>query len=206
MLTARGRPDTLSVRPTPRRSTESAALIVSVLRGIHALPLLLFIGCSVSACGSGSPATPSQPQFAQMAGVWTESLTVTGIFGGECVGADLQASIGSVSQLTFVISQSGSDLTATSTSQAPDGGCSWSGTAGTNTVTLNVTSCQTSVVIFRCGNGAARDVRLMASGVTAIVNGNVALGTEADSYNVLVSTTQAGVGVLTINGSVTMSR
>ena len=78
----------------------------------RALALLLLSG--LSACGgSGNPAAPSGP--AQVAGVWTGSLTATSITGGECVGALLQSVVGTSENFTASVQQSGSSLTATVT-------------------------------------------------------------------------------------------
>lgn len=170
--------------------------------------LLALLLVSVSACsGSDTPAAPSAPVIAQVAGVWTGVATLTSASGGECVGTIYQGLVGSRNNFTASISQAGSTLTATVTSQSDGTSCSYSGTAGSNTVSLNATSCQVSILTkIRCANGSVRDIQLFADAITASVNANTATGTEAETWNTFVSGTSSGVGILILNASFTMSK
>jgi hypothetical protein len=59
---------------------------------------------------------------------------------------------------------------------------------------------------MRCLNGTVRDIRLVSDNISATVSANSANGTGADGYNVFVSRTGGGVGVLVDNYSFTATR
>ena len=162
------------------------------------------------ACGGdgngGSPTNPT-PQVAQVGGVWTYTSTLTGVSGGECVGAIFASSIGFTDSGTMQVTQTGSALTAVATSNSDGSSCRYSGTAGATTIALNWTSCDVGVLTgIGCPNGSIRDARLVTSGITANVVGTNASGTTAESWNILSSSTQAGVGVMTLNGTFSAQR
>lgn len=161
------------------------------------------LGMCVSACG-GSPTAPS---IAQVAGVWSYTSTQTSISGGECVGQLLSSSIGSVDRGTFSVTQTGSSLTGTSRSASSGLSCMWTGTAGSSSMALSWSTCDAAVFTgIHCANGALRDMRLVASSISATVLGNTANGTGAETYNISVSGTSSGVGALSSNYSWTAVR
>jgi hypothetical protein len=175
---------------------------------LGAVSLLLSVGCS----GNDTPAVPSAPLIPQVAGLWQTVGRLSGASGGECVGSLFQASIGTPFSSTIAVSQSGSVLNATATSQSTGTSCTLAGTIGGNgAFVLNTTSCQAgSLYGVQCQNGSRRDVILLASAVngmtSTLTNSTSASGTEADTYNVYVAGTTAGVGVLVLNSTFTMTR
>ena len=85
--------------------------------------------------------------------------------------------------------------------------CNWQGTAGASSIALSWTSCEAvNISGIRCPNGTVRDIRLVSDSISGTVSGNSANGTGADSYNVFVSGTGGGVGVLVDNYSFTATR
>ena len=175
--------------------------------------LLVVLSLVAVNCG-GSPTAPTTPTIAQVGGVWTGTGTRAGVTGGECVGNLFQGFVGTVSALTATVTQTGSTLTATVTS--PDTGlsCSYSGTAGSNTVVLNLTTCQVDTALnIECGGGVLRHIQLVAGSVTGTVSGNTMSGTTAETWNVFTEGLlpgsllgAVGVGVLTLNGTFQMTR
>ena len=152
------------------------------------------------ACG-GSPTSPSS-QVAQVGGVWGVTSRVTSVTGGECLASIFQLLVGAADTGTMQITQSGSSLTAISTSDSDGSSTSYTGTAGASSVALNETSCSACNLIgATCPSGAQRDYRLQTGGVNATINGSTATGTAAESYNVFVAGTNSAVGTLIINSS-----
>lgn len=163
------------------------------------LSLLLFPACGG---GDSSPTSPSSSQVAQVGGVWNVTTTYTSVTGGECLAPALQTAIGTTDRGTMQITQSGSSLTATFTSNSSGGSSSYQGTAGASSIALNALSCTACNLIgATCSNGARRDFRLQTGGVNATVRGNTATGTGAETYNVFVAGTNTTVGTLIINSS-----
>jgi len=184
---------------TVRSDARSAALRSA--RGA----LALFLLSSLSTCGGGSPAAPSGP--AQVAGVWTGTLTVTSITGGECVGVVLQSAVGRSTKLTASVQQSGSSLTATVTDDGTGTSCSYSGSVGTTTISLNLQSCPVDAVLgLRCGNGALRDIQVVAGALTGTVSGSRITGTETSTWNTFVTRTAIGTGPMVFNGQFVLNR
>jgi hypothetical protein len=175
------------------------------MRHIASIALL-----TISVCGCSSPTTPSAPTPVQVAGVWAETGTVTASSGGECFAAGFQTSIGDTfSGGMLTVAQNGSTLTATSGNGINSAICSWTGTAGSNTVSLNLVSCRTNPGLsgVRCDDGSGvRDFRFVSDGVNVTVVGNTATGTETQTYDVLVSGTQNIVSTWTRTFSVSMTR
>lgn len=143
----------------------------------------------VSACGSdsGSPGSPSTPTIMQVGGVWVGNVTQSSVSGGECVGALFQSSNGSSDRYTITINQSGSSLTGSATSQSTGQTCSYSGTAGSSTMTFNVTSCPSTGFRVTCNGGVQRDIYLNSRNFTATLGGNILSGTVGENWNVYVA-------------------
>ena len=168
---------------------------------------LVALNCGGDSTSPTSPTAPSTPTIAQVAGVWTGTATLTSVTGGECVGTVLQSAVGSADSFTAAVTQTGSTLSATITSQSSGLSCSYSGTAGSNTVTLNLTTCQVDTLLdVQCAGGVLRDMQLIAEGITGTVSGNTVSGTTAETWNVFIAGTTVGVGPLTLNSTFTMAR
>lgn len=166
------------------------------------LPLVL-AALLVAACsGDNGPSSPT-PTTVQVGGVWSITTTVTSTSGGECFAPLFQSLIGTTGTGTVQIQQSGASLTATVTDDGGGGACTYTGTAGTNTIALNTTSCTASDALgAQCPTGGTRNVRLQTGAFTGTVTGTSVSGTSAETYNVTTGT-GAGVGILTINYSFT---
>ena len=153
-------------------------------------PLVLLFTLSVlsAGCGSSSPSTPSAPAVAEVAGVWRGTARLNSITGGDCVGPVLQGAVGTSLPFTASITQGGASLSATVTDPSTGGSCTYNGTMGSSALTLNVNGCTSSNIFgIRCANGASRDVILVSGAINGTVTGNSITGTEAETYNVLVS-------------------
>ncbi len=161
-------------------------------------------------CGgdSTSPTTPSTPTIAQVAGDWTGTTTLTSVIGGECVGTVFQTMLGLPFPFTAAVTQTGSTLSATVTLDITATTCSYSGTAGSNTVTLNVTSCEVGGSFRRlpCAGGVVRDMQLIGGSITGTVSGNTVSGTLAEMWNIFVGPTSVSVEPLTLNSTFSISR
>jgi len=166
--------------------------------------LVFAVVLASGACTGSSPAAPS---VAQLGGVWNGTATLSSVSGGECVGAAIQAAVGSTIGYTVAITQTGSSMSATVTSKSSGASCSYTGTAGSNSFSFNATSCQAANAYgLQCSSGAMRDALLVADAFSGTVAGNTANGTEAETYNVVVSGTSSGVASLTLNSNFTMTR
>jgi hypothetical protein len=160
---------------------------------------------SMAACNGGN-STPTAPSIAQVSGVWTGTVTQTSASGGECVGTLFAGSNGVSSPFTVSITQSGSSLNATASSQTTGQSCTYTGTAGSNTIALNVTTCTPVAFQIRCANNAVRDIYLVTRSVTGTLNGNMISGTTGETWNVFASgTTTNGLGVLVVNNGFSFS-
>jgi len=167
--------------------------------------VLALIGSS--SCGSDTPTAPSPPPIAQIAGVWRGTARTTSVTGGECVGSILQSAVGGTDSISASVSQSGASVTAAVTTLSSGGVVNYTGSVGASALQLSWTNCTScNLVGIRCPNVAPRDIRLLNSSITGTVTGNAISGTEVDTYNVVVSSTGAGVGSMTINTSFTASR
>ena len=84
--------------------------------------------------------------------------------------------------------------------------CTYSGSAGTNSISLNLQSCQTGAITgIPCSNGALRDIQLVAGAISGTVNGRIT-GTEAQTWNTFVSGTETGTGPMVLNGQFVINR
>jgi hypothetical protein len=159
-----------------------------------------------SSCGSGGgSSTAPTPTIAQVAGVWRVTARATNITTSECVGATLAANgfIGTTSNSTAQITQSGANLTVIATDVATGAVTNYTGSAGASTIALNFQSCTLCVIQrLQCSNGSLRDLTPQADAVTATVSGSSFSGTEAQTYYVTVSGSWVAAGVLVVNASV----
>lgn len=162
--------------------------------------------CVLSACGSSD--SPTGPSYAQAGGVWSASVRLVAASGGDCVGPTIAAvSLGAVTNYTMQITQSGSTLTAVVTDTSTGVRTNFTGTAGTSTIVMNGTFSSGAIISgFPCLSGVRRDLNLTNVTFTGNINGNTGNGTEAESYNVFIAGTSAGVGIMILNGNFTMTR
>jgi hypothetical protein len=154
---------------------------------------LVAVAACLSACGGNTTA----PSVAQVGGVWTGLASQSSVSAGQCSDVFVN---GAESSDTLTITQTGSTLAATSSSQFTGIGCSYTGTAGTNTVTLNATSCSTSAYPVTC-TGTPRNIVLNALTITATISGNAMIGTAVETWNVFPSgnPTNGLLGVLMVD-------
>ena len=174
-------------------------------RGLLAA-VIVWLGISCGG-GSSSPTAPAAPTIANAAGVWVGNVTQTSATSstGECATL-YQLSNGLSDRFTASITQSSTTLTATASSQTSGSSCAYSGTAGTNNITLNATSCTVNFMQGTC-NGFARDMYLAARSVTGTVSGNTMTGTVGETWNVFVrGTTANGIGIVTVTNSFSFTR
>jgi hypothetical protein len=165
--------------------------------------LILLLSIGALACGDDSPTSPS---VVQVGGTWNGTATSRAWSGGECVGPTLQAGGPLAQAFSLAITQSGSALTATTTSPAT-GTCSYAGTAGSNSIALNLTSCATSLFPnFPCSNGAVRDLRLVGLSTALNISGNNASGTSTYTYDVFTPGSAARLGTVVIEANATATR
>ena len=163
---------------------------------------LSIVALVIGAAGCGSSDSPTSPSNAvQVAGTWTYTLRLTGVSGGECVGADLQNATPPNDGGTLEITQNGASLTATVQSQLVSGTCAYTGTASSNSFILNLTRCDAGMVQtgYACSNGAVRDLEYTSNPINATVSGTTATGTSIETYNINAANTTNRVGVLTLN-------
>jgi hypothetical protein len=166
------------------------------------LPVIVAAFVWAAACG-GSPIAPSP---SSVAGAWLANSTLTAASGGECVGAALQAGVGSRDVFMAAIKQSSSALEATLTSTGNGTSCAFSGTAANGSLTLNLTTCQVGRVAgVKCAGGVVRDLQLATETVTA--TGSAAAGngggTDTSTWNVTAAGSGTPVGVLNLTASFT---
>jgi hypothetical protein len=152
------------------------------------------VAACLSACGGNT--APTAPSIAQIGGVWTGLASQSSVSSGQC--SDFFVN-GAASSYTLSVTQTGSTLAATGSSQLTGIQCSYTGSAGSNTVTLNATSCSTSAYQVTC-NGAARDIFLAALSITATISGNAMIGTADETWNVFPrGNTTNGLGMLMVD-------
>jgi hypothetical protein len=164
-------------------------------------------GCSDS---TTTPSTPPPPKPVQVAGIWTLTETRTSVTGGECLDGSMQGTVGNVVTDTITITQNNSSLTAVTTANLNGVSCNWTGTADTDRLVLNLSSCQTNANLFglKCANGASRDIRISSALINLIINAGGASysGSKAETYNVYPAGTLSQVGTMVFNENATMSK
>jgi hypothetical protein len=175
--------------------------------------IILIAVLEMSGCGgsSSAPSAPSAPSIVNVAGLWTASVKITSIVGGECVGVTQQALSLFAPPLpyTLQVTQNGASLTAIATSTVTGNSTNFSGTAGAASIALNATSSTNAFTFgYLCSNLQRRDTQLTAAAINATITGNSGSGTYADTTNVYLPGTQTGVtgGIMTTNAGFTMTR
>jgi len=151
------------------------------------LTTALIAGITALGCGENptSPTTLQTPFQGQFGGTWSGSTLLTGVSGGECVGADLRASAASsLDQGTISVAQTASNVTAIVRSSTTGLSCRYDGSAAFTSFALSAVSCDNAEVFFQCSNGSSRVLNLVGSTMTATQTGNTANGFVTSTYNV----------------------
>jgi hypothetical protein len=166
----------------------------------------LIIGVVLTAAACGASPNPAPTIISEVSGNWTGALSPTSATGGpECLSA-FQQSIGLHDQLSLAITQTGSTLSGTGSSQAIGQTCTYYGTAGNGMIALSGNVCQPGGATITC-NGALRDAFLVRRLLTATVSGAVMTGTASESWSIFpTGTTIAGLGVIEVTSGFTLSR
>ncbi len=181
--------------------------------GIAALVVAVAV-LSAAACGNGGGSSPTAPTptptptpvIAQAAGVWSGVDQRTSVAGGECVGGVLAAMGGGDTTFTLEVTQSGSALTAISIAPVSGLATNYSGTAGSNTISLDASSPTEWVYGFSCSDGRQRDVESLSDSINMTVSENTGAGTTAQTYDVFVAGTKKTVGTMTITSRFSVAR
>ena len=117
-------------------------------------------------------------------GLYTGSLELATVRGGECVGSDLSDRIGDADLNTVSITtRRAFEVSATVRSFTTGLYCSYSGDTRSALLAASDVSCNREV-LYQCSNGNTRVIVPIASTMTALVAGNTATGTVATSFNV----------------------
>ena len=155
------------------------------------LGAILTAALSGAGCGENLNATPvgptapqQSPFSAQFGGMWTGAMTLTGVRGGECVGADMATSVGVGDIGTVTITQDVGKVTAISRSATTGLTCQYEGTSSLASFAVSATSCQARTILYQCSTGASRVLELVGETITGSISGNTVRGTVASTYNV----------------------
>ena len=167
----------------------------SSVLGLGVVAVVLMAGCGPNVTAtptSPTATTPAQSPFVtQFGGFWNGALTLSGVRGGECVGQEYLARLGSVDVGTVVISQTQTDVTAIIRSATTGLNCRYQGSAGPGAFSLSTQKCEgISETLYLCANGASRVLEQIGSTVTATMSGNTATGTVATYFNVFSESTE----------------
>jgi hypothetical protein len=162
--------------------------------GFAVMATVLIAGCGPNLTAtptSPTTTTPAQSPFiSQFGGFFNGTLTLVRVSGGECVGNDMQADIGTVDVGTVVISQTQTDVTAVVRSASTGLSCRYSGTAGPGAFALHTQACEVNQILFQCINGASRVLEQVGSTFTATLGSGGATGTVTTFYNVFSDSTE----------------
>jgi hypothetical protein len=152
--------------------------------------LLLAAGSLACEEPSAAPTSPSPSPFAaQFSGLYTGTITLENVNGGDCVGNDMALTIGSTQNSTIAITQDASNVSAVVRSASTGLQCSYAGQASFATFAVNASSCDAAQVLFQCSNGQSRVLELVGSTITGTVTGKTTTGTVASTYNVFAQST-----------------
>lgn len=188
--------------------------------------LLAFAAAAAVACGEDpktttNPAAPSLfvAETVQVTGQWRGSGTlsansITGVTGSnsECAGEDLSARLQAniVSEPFSLTMTQDEDKVTGQIATASGVTCSYTGKTGQNLITLTSVSCKAPTIVMRCSNGSVREMDLVGSSVSGVIevaNPRTINGTLTNTYNLWTSTVpRFGVGSLVLNYSYTVNR
>ena len=142
------------------------------------------------ACGeTAAPAAPATSPFVtQFGGLWSGSMQLANVTGGECVGPELSAR-GASDSGTISITQENSNVTATVRSTTTGLTCAYGGNGSPTTFALSANDCNGTQIVYQCANGQARVLELVGSTMTGVVAAGAASGLVTTSYNVFSDST-----------------
>jgi hypothetical protein len=108
----------------------------------------------------------------------------------------------------MVLAQSGTDVTATITPEGSGLACTYKGTAGPGTMTLNATNCDAPLIVVRCSVGdlSVNQATLIGTSITASVSKGVADGTVAQTFNVMDAGGDPAAGLTTTSALTAVRR
>jgi hypothetical protein len=180
---------------------------IEVVTRFVAFALLVCASCSTASCGSAPSMIPT-PAVQQISGEWLGEETVASLDGGECLASALEKDlVGLPGQFTGSFVQTGVNVTATLDLDHTGAVCSYSGTIDGNSLALDMTGCvATNGTPISCPAGGARDLRLLAEHVTAVIADDRISGTFAETDDILISGSTTSVGTLGTAGSFTLVR
>ena len=161
-------------------------------------------------CQESRPATPTAASLfiPNVEGVWAGPMTLSGTSGGECTATVVGSFLPTSDRGTITMTQSGTSLLATMTTESTGLACKYTGSATVTSLAMNATSCDRTGLLVTCLNGAVRELRLVGSSATAIWNGDQITGQTTSTYNVFTPPegTQLGVGSLVATHNFTATR
>jgi hypothetical protein len=141
-----------------------------------------------------------------VSGTWTGTETVSSITGGPDCFAEVQPLINVQDTLSVVTAQNNTSLASTITSTRTGQVCTYSGTAGLNSMTLTGGTCTPNLVQLTC-SGNPRDVYLASRTFTGTVNGSTVAGTTAEQWDVFARGDKTNnLGVIRTSGTFTFSK
>ncbi len=188
------------------------------MRAIRIAALVVAVAVSGTACSGGGGSNPAAPTpapsptptptpiVAQAGGVWTGVDQSMSIAGGECVGEALALWVNRDSAYSLDVKQSGSDLTAVSTSWLWGLPTNYSGTAGAGSISLSVNSSERWVREYTCLKGGQRDVELVSDTISMTVSGDTGTATAEQTYHIFIAGTTIGVGTMVVTSSFPLGR
>ena len=158
---------------------------------------------SVAACNDkNSPST----SVSNVAGTWNGAESVLAVTGGPQCLNEVQPMINVQDSLTVVTAQTGVNLASSTTSTRTGQVCTYSGTAGVNSMTMTGGTCTPNLIQLTC-NGNARDVYLASRTFTGTVNGSTIAGTTAEQWDVFARGDKStNLGVIRTTGSFTLQK
>jgi len=182
------------------------------MKRVFVVSRLMVVACALAGCTENpvSP-TPGQSPFitGQFAGTWAGATLASRVSGGECVGADLRASVPGIDQGTVTLTQNAADVTAVIRSATTGLTCRYDGSASFSGFALSAVSCDADI-LFQCSTGQARILRPIGSTLTATQSGFTATGTITTSYNIFgidpVTKEETPVAGMTIESDFTAVR
>jgi hypothetical protein len=158
----------------------------------------------VTGCGGSS--SPSSPTTSNVSGTWTGTETVTATTGGPQCLAEVQPIINVQDSLTAAIAENSGNLAATITSNRTGQVCTYSGTAGVNSMTLTGGTCTPNLVQLTC-SGNARDIYLSSRTFTGAVNGSTIAGTTVEQWDVFAHGDKStNLGAIRTSGNFTFQK
>lgn len=172
------------------------------------IALLLFAVACGSSSSSPTAPTSAAATTATVNGVWTGTVTLGSVIGGECFGPAFLTGIGTSGPISVAFTQNASTLSAVWTATSGGGNFSYTGTVGQTAVSMTDTACSACNQLgASCPNGAGlRDIKLQSGNFSGSTDGKTMSATDSKIYNVFVAGTTNAVGTLTLASTVTLTK